>query len=109
LQLSFRTIWVSFVARAPLAATMLALLALLATTSLGVANASAEPLAAKPKVRVTLPGLAPKTYRTTKVTGGYFARVSLPASASAGAAQVHVMGTDTGAGAQATDYSIPLN
>ena len=72
--------------------------------------ASAESLLAKPKVRVTLPGLAAKTYSTTKVTGGgYTVTVNMSASAQAGTATFHVTGTDANSVAQFTDYTFQLN
>ncbi len=74
---------------------------------------SAEPLISttpKPKIRVTLPGLAAKTYTTTKQSdGGFYVTVTFTATAQAGTAQFHVTGTDTGGQAQFTDYSYQLN
>ena len=71
---------------------------------------SAESLLAKPKVRVTLPGLAAKTYSTTKVAGGgYTVTIKLTASAQAGTATFHVTGTDANSVAQYTDYTFQLN
>ena len=71
---------------------------------------SAESLLAKPKVRVTLPGLAAKTYSTTKVAGGgYSVTVSMSASAQAGIVTFHVTGTDANSVAQFTDYTFQLN
>ena len=74
---------------------------------------SAETLSAsavKPKVRVTLPGLVAKTYSTTKqADGGFKVTVTFTATAQAGTAQFHVMGTDTNGQAQYTDYSYQLN
>ena len=73
---------------------------------------TAEPLLAKPKVKVFAPGLAPKTYSTSLIAGGggYFVTVNFPATAGAGTIQLRVQGTDTGAGAvlQMTDYFFPL-
>lgn len=71
---------------------------------------SAESLLAKPKVRVTLPGLAAKTYSTTTVAGGgYSLTVNISASAQAGTATFHVTGTDANSVAQSTDYTFQLN
>jgi flagellar hook assembly protein FlgD len=71
---------------------------------------SAEPLIAKPKVRVTLPGLAPKSYRTYNLAGGgYYATVTFPATAAPGTVQFQVYGTDAGAGVQATTFWFQLN
>jgi len=73
---------------------------------------TAEPLLAKPKVKVFAPGLLPKTYSTSLIAGGggYFVTVTFPATAGAGNIQLRVQGTDTGAGAmlQYTDYFFPL-
>ncbi len=64
----------------------------------------------KPKVKVTLPGLAAKTYRTTKQAGGgFYVTVKFVATANAGTAQFHVMGTDSNGQAQFTDYSFQVN
>ena len=72
--------------------------------------ASAEPLKAKPKVKVQLPGAALKTYRTYSVAaGGYYATIVFPTTAQAGTFQVTVVGTDTGSMvAQTTNYSFQL-
>jgi flagellar hook assembly protein FlgD len=74
---------------------------------------SAEPLVSttpKPKVKVTLPGLAAKVYGTTKVaTGGFSVTVTFQSTAQAGTATFHVTGTDTGGQAQFSDYSFQLN
>jgi flagellar hook assembly protein FlgD len=74
---------------------------------------SAEPLISttpKPKVRVTLPGVAVKTYGTTKLaTGGWTVTISFPTTAQAGTAQFRVTGTDTGSQAQYSDYTFQLN
>ena len=71
---------------------------------------SAETLAAKPKVRVTMPGLAPKTYGTSNLAGGGFVvTITFPVTASAGTAQFVVTGTDTGAGVQSSSFSYQLN
>ena len=74
---------------------------------------SAEPLVSttpKPKVKVTLPGLAAKVYSTTKVaTGGFSVTVTFQSTAQAGTATFHVTGTDTGGQAQFSDYSFQLN
>jgi len=74
---------------------------------------TAEPLSAtakKPKVRVTLPGVAAKTYTTTKqADGGFYVTVNFASTAQAGTAQFHVTGTDTNGVAQYTDYSFQLN
>jgi len=74
---------------------------------------SAETLSAsatKPKVKVTLPGLAAKTYTTTKQADGSFkVTVTFSATAQAGTALFHVTGTDANGVAQYTDYSYQLN
>ncbi len=74
---------------------------------------SAETLSAtavKPKIRVSLPGLADKTYTTTKqADGGFKVTITFTATAAAGTTQFHVMGTDTNGQAQYTDYSYQLN
>ena len=69
---------------------------------------TAEPLSARPKVKVWVPGLLVKTYSTTSVTGGYSVTVSFPTTAQAGQVQFRVQGTDTGAQFQYTDYYFPL-
>ena len=74
---------------------------------------SAETLSAsatKPKVKVTLPGIAAKTYTTTKQADGSFkVTVTFSATAQAGTALFHVTGTDANGVAQYTDYSYQLN
>ncbi len=71
--------------------------------------ASAESLMAKPKVKVLLPGLALKTYRSYSLAGGgYYATVVFPTTAQAGAFQVTVVGTDSGGRVQQTVYSYQL-
>jgi flagellar hook assembly protein FlgD len=70
---------------------------------------TAEPLSARPKVRVTWPGLAPKTFSTSAVAGGgYSVAITMPATAQSGQVQFRVQGTDTGAKWQFTDYFMPL-
>ena len=70
---------------------------------------SAEPLTGKPKVKVYLPGLAAKTYKTTSMgSGGWYAVVTFPTTAQAGTLTMRVVGTDQGAQAQQTDYSFQL-
>jgi hypothetical protein len=70
---------------------------------------SAEPLTGKPKVKVFLPGLAAKTYRTTAMaSGGWYAVVSFPTTAQAGTMTMRVVGTDQGAQVQQTEYSFQL-
>ena len=71
--------------------------------------ASAEPLMAKPKVKVLLSGLALKTYRAYNVAGGgYYVTIVFPATAQAGTFTVTVVGTDTGSAVQQTNYSYQL-
>ncbi len=74
---------------------------------------SAEPLSSsypKPKLRVTLPGLSPKTYSTTKNADGSFSvTVGLPGTAQAGVASFRVVGTDAANIVQFTDYAFQLN
>ena len=74
---------------------------------------SAETLSSltpKPKLRVTLPGLAVKVYATTKqADGGFYVTVNFPTTAQAGTALFRVTGTDANAVAQFTDYSFNLN
>jgi len=66
--------------------------------------------ATKPKLRVTLPGLAARTYSTTKqADGGFYVTVNMNASAQAGTATFHVTGTDANSVAQFTDYAFQLN
>ncbi len=70
---------------------------------------SAEPLKGRAKLRVTFPGLAPKTYRTyASAAGYYYVKVKLPATAGAGTITVHAFGHDTGGQLQATDYTFDL-
>jgi len=73
---------------------------------------TAEPLLAKPKVKVFAPGVAVKTYSTSVIAGGggWFVTVTFPATATAGTVQLRVQGTDTAAGAvlQFSDYYFPL-
>jgi flagellar hook assembly protein FlgD len=73
---------------------------------------SAEPMssaAPKPKVRVTLPGLAVKTYSTTKqADGGFSVTVNFVATAAAGTAQFRVTGNDANGVAQFSDYSFQV-
>lgn len=81
-------------------------------TKVKVTVYSAETLSSltpKPKVRVTLPGLAATTYATTKqADGGFYVTVKFPTTAQAGTAQVRVQGTDANGAVQYTDYSFPL-
>ena len=71
---------------------------------------SAEPLTGKPKVKVFLPGLASKTYKTTAMgSGGWYAVVSFPTTAQAGTMTMRVVGTDQGAQTQQTEYRFGLN
>jgi len=70
---------------------------------------TAEPLSARPKIKVTWPGLLPKTFSTSAVaTGGYSVAITMPATAGTGQVQFRVQGTDTGAKFQFTDYYMPL-
>jgi flagellar hook assembly protein FlgD len=70
---------------------------------------SAEPLAGKPKVRVSLPGLGATTYRTKRAGGVWWsASVAFPATAEAGTVTVTVYGTDAGGQVQYTDYYFQL-
>jgi len=71
--------------------------------------ATAEALTGKPKLRVTFPGLAPKTvYSYVLATGGWYATVSFPLTATAGTVQIRVNGVDSTGLAQWTDYAFPL-
>ncbi|MGI8928294.1 MAG: hypothetical protein ACR2H0_02340, partial [Candidatus Limnocylindrales bacterium] len=71
--------------------------------------ASAETLTGKPKLRVTFPGLAPKTiYSYVQAGGGWYATVTFPLAATAGTMLVRVNGTDSTGLAQWTDYAYPL-
>jgi flagellar hook assembly protein FlgD len=71
--------------------------------------ASAEPLLGKPRVRVTVPGFAPKTYKTKKSGASWwFATLNFPATAQAGTVVVTVFGTDAGGQSQYTDYYFQL-
>jgi flagellar hook assembly protein FlgD len=74
---------------------------------------SAETLSSttpKPKIKVTLPGLAAKTYSMTKQADGSFkATVTFTATAQAGSATFHVFGTDANAALQYTDYTFQVN
>ena len=70
---------------------------------------TAEPLSGRPKVRVTWPGVAPKTFSTSAVaTGGFSVAITMPATAQAGQVQFRVQGTDTGAKFQFTYFYMPL-
>jgi flagellar hook assembly protein FlgD len=73
---------------------------------------NAEPMSTlvpKPKLRVTLPGLAAKVYSTTKLaTGGFTVTVNFQTTAQAGTAQLRVTGTDVNNVAQYTDYTFQL-
>lgn len=72
---------------------------------------TAEPLISatpKPKLKVTLPGLAAKTYSTTKVAGGFTVTVKFQATAKAGTATMRVTGTDSGGQFQYTDFTFQL-
>jgi flagellar hook assembly protein FlgD len=74
---------------------------------------SAETLSSttpKPKLKVTLPGMAAKVYTTKKVAGGGFTvTVNFQAAAQAGTATFHVTGTDSNGQAQFSDYTFQLN
>jgi hypothetical protein len=66
-------------------------------------------LVPKPKLRVTLPGLAAKVYSTTKLaSGGFTVTVNFQTTAQAGTAQLRVTGTDVNNVAQYTDYTFQL-
>jgi hypothetical protein len=70
---------------------------------------SAESLTGKPKLKVTFPGLAPKTvYSYVQSGGGWYATIKFPATAQAGTMQVRVNGKDSAGRAQFTDYFFPL-
>jgi hypothetical protein len=71
---------------------------------------SAEPLMRKPKVKVYVPGLAAKTYKTTSLANGsgWYAVVTFPATGQAGTLTMRVVGTDVGSQVQQTDYSFQL-
>jgi flagellar hook assembly protein FlgD len=74
---------------------------------------SAEPLSVdikKPKVKVTWPGVAAKTFKTTKqADGGFKVTMTIPAGAQPTTAVFHVFGTDVNGQAQFTDYTLALN
>ena len=69
---------------------------------------SAEPLTGKPKLRVTLPGLAGKTYSMYKGGGGWYATVKFLGSAQAGAAQFKVFGFDSAGVRQESNFTFQL-
>ena len=69
---------------------------------------TAEPLSARPKVRVFWPGLLAKTFSTTSMTGGYSVAITIPAGAQLGNVQFRVQGTDTGAKFQYSDFYFQL-
>jgi flagellar hook assembly protein FlgD len=70
---------------------------------------SAEPLSAKPRLRVTFPGLTAKTiYSYVYSGGGWYATVNFPATAGAGTMTIVVTGTDSQAHVQQTTYSYQL-
>ena len=82
-------------------------------TKVTVVVNSAEALSAsalKPKVKVTWPGVAAKTFSTTKQADGSFkVTMTVPAGAQASSALFHVFGTDTNGQVQYTDYTFNLN
>jgi flagellar hook assembly protein FlgD len=56
---------------------------------------TAEPLSARPKVKVTWPGIAPKTFSTSAVAGGgYSVGIFMPLAAQPGQVTFRVQGTD---------------
>jgi flagellar hook assembly protein FlgD len=70
---------------------------------------SAEPLSARPKVKVTVPGLLVKTYSTSAVTGGgYSVAVTFPTTGQAGTVQFRVQGSDTAYQFQYSDFAFQL-
>jgi flagellar hook assembly protein FlgD len=70
---------------------------------------TAEPLSARPKVKVWWPGMDLKTYSTSKVAAGqYSVGITMPAGAQAGQVKFRVQGTDSGARFQYTDYFLQL-
>jgi flagellar hook assembly protein FlgD len=69
---------------------------------------SAETLTGKPKVKVTVPGLAPKTYTAAKKAGVWTVTVNFPTTGQAGQVLIRVQATDTGAQFQYSDFSFPL-
>jgi flagellar hook assembly protein FlgD len=72
---------------------------------------TAEPLSARPKVKVTAPGLLAKTYSTTAVKntpGAYSVTVTFATTGQAGTVQFRVQGTDTGTQFQYSDFAYQL-
>jgi flagellar hook assembly protein FlgD len=70
---------------------------------------SAEPLSAKPKLRVALPGLSAKVYYTYAAKGGgWYATVKFPATAQPGTAVFTVFGFDSAGTRQESQFSYQL-
>ncbi len=69
---------------------------------------SAETLSAKPKVRVTMPGLAAKTYTTYAMAGGWYANVAVPLAAQVGAATFTVFGFDSASVRQESTFTFQV-
>lgn len=70
---------------------------------------STEPMSAKPKLKLYQPGLAVKTFTTTKVAPGrYKVKVGFSSAASPGTVTVRVQGTDTGSQVQWSERSYTL-
>jgi flagellar hook assembly protein FlgD len=71
---------------------------------------SAEPLKGKPRVRVTLPGLAPKSYASRKLaTGGFQVTVKFLPTAAPGTATFEVYGKDAAGVFQSSLFTYQLN
>ncbi|MEO6349769.1 MAG: FlgD immunoglobulin-like domain containing protein [Candidatus Limnocylindrales bacterium] len=69
---------------------------------------SAESLMSKPKVRVQVEGMAPTTFKTRLVAGGWMATITFAATGATGSVIFSVTGTDTGSQFQHTDYAYQL-
>ncbi|HUR17252.1 MAG TPA: FlgD immunoglobulin-like domain containing protein [Candidatus Limnocylindrales bacterium] len=79
-------------------------------TKTRVTIASAEPMKAKPKVKVFLPGKTPMTYYTTAMAGGgWYTTVSFPLTAQPGTVTIQVFGPDANGIQNKSTYTYQLN
>jgi flagellar hook assembly protein FlgD len=79
-------------------------------TKTRVTITSAEPMKAKPKVKVFLPGKTPMTYYTTATAGGgWYTTVKFPATAQPGTVTIQVFGPDVNGLQNKTTYTYQLN
>ena len=70
---------------------------------------STEPLASRPKVRITQPGITPWTVTANKVTGRkYKVTITLKTGGTEGTVEFLVNGTDKYGGKQSSSLSLPL-